>query len=273
MKKFEGILFCTDLDGTLYTKDKKVSKENLEAIEYFKKEGGKFTFITGRVHQTSEEIFNTIKPNAPYGCLNGGGIYDGENKKYLWNMLLPKEALELVCEVDKKIPQMGIQVCTKKEVIFSKESAAMEYFRQVTGVPDIRYSYKDVKDPILKVVLGSVVEEEIIEVSKLLNSHPKAKEFDFIRSEKRLYEILPKGANKGLALEKLAEILGISMEKTIAVGDYDNDVSMVKRAGVGFAVSNAVEDVKAAADYITVSNEESAIAKIIDMLDKGEILD
>ena len=60
MGKFDGILLCTDLDETLLTTDKKVSKENYDAIEYFKKEGGKFTFITGRVHQTSEEIFNTI---------------------------------------------------------------------------------------------------------------------------------------------------------------------------------------------------------------------
>ena len=57
MKKFEGMLFCTDLDGTLYTGDKRVSKENLEAIEYFKSEGGLFTFITGRVPVTAMDIY------------------------------------------------------------------------------------------------------------------------------------------------------------------------------------------------------------------------
>ena len=49
MGKFDGILICTDLDGTLYRNDKTVSKENREAIEYFKNEGGYFTFITGRM--------------------------------------------------------------------------------------------------------------------------------------------------------------------------------------------------------------------------------
>ena len=50
MKKFEGLLFCTDLDGTLYASDGTVPKANLEAIEYFNKNGGKFTFVTGRNH-------------------------------------------------------------------------------------------------------------------------------------------------------------------------------------------------------------------------------
>ena len=98
----------------------------------------------------------------------------------------------------------------------------------------------------------------------------KAHLFDFIRSERTLYEILPKGANKGTALCKMAELLGIKQERTIAVGDYNNDISMIKAAGAGFAVANAVDEVKAVADHITVSNNESAIAAIVDRLDKGE---
>ena len=67
----------------------------------------------------------------------------------------------------------------------------------------------------------------------------------------------------------MAELLGIDPNKTIAVGDYYNDVSMIKNAGLGFAVANAVDDAKAAADYITVCNNDSAIAAIVDGLDRG----
>ena len=106
-------------------------------------------------------------------------------------------------------------------------------------------------------------------LTRLLTSQPTADNFDFIRSEFRLFEILPKGASKGNLLCKMAKLLNINIEKTIAVGDYNNDVSMIKAAGLGFAVSNAVPEAKAAADYITVSNNESAIAAIIEGLDKG----
>ena len=76
MKKFENILICTDLDGTLLNSNREISKENIDAIEYFKSEGGLFTFITGRVPKTSKSICDSIAPNAPYGCMNGGGIFD-----------------------------------------------------------------------------------------------------------------------------------------------------------------------------------------------------
>ena len=83
---------------------------------------------------------------------------------------------------------------------------------------------------------------------------------------------MPKGASKGQALGKLAEILGINLNRTIAVGDDNNDISMLKAAGIGSAVENAVEEVKAVADYITVSNNHHAIADIIGKLDRREII-
>lgn len=269
MKKFEGMLFCTDLDGTLYSSDKTVSKQNLDAIEYFKAEGGLFTFITGRVPKTSQEICKVIKPNAPFGCINGGGIYDPCQKKYLWKMSLPEEGLALAREVDARFPQMGIQFNTERDVIFMRDNAAMDYFRRVTGLPNFSRRYEEITEPVLKVVFGHEEEEQIELLQRFLNDHPRADAVDFIRSEKILYEILPKGVSKGALLCKLAELLGIDVGKTVAVGDYYNDISMIRTAGLGFAVANAVEDAKAAADHVTVGNNDHAIAVIIDGLDKG----
>lgn len=269
MKKFKGMLLCTDLDGTLYSDDKTVSKENLDAIEYFKSEGGLFTFITGRVPKTSKSICDSIAPNAPYGCMNGGGIFDPVEGKYLWKAFLPDEMLELVRNVDRCLPDMGIQLNTESEIYFNKESTAMERFRAITGVPKLSCSYEDVSAPVLKVVFAHESNELIEELIKLLDAHPLSHKFDFIRSERTLYELLPKGISKGDALCRLAELLNVEMRKTVAVGDYFNDVSMIERAGLGFAVENAVEEVKAAADHVTVSNNEHALAAIIDGLDRG----
>ena len=76
MGKFDGILLCTDLDDTLLTTDKRVSDENSKAIEYFKSEGGLFTFATGRVPQGAKLMLNYVHPNAPMVCFNGAAIYE-----------------------------------------------------------------------------------------------------------------------------------------------------------------------------------------------------
>ena len=269
MKKFEGMLFCTDLDGTLYRDDKTISRENLDAIEYFKSEGGLFTFITGRVPATSKEIYDAIKPNAPFGCFNGGAIFDAQSGKYLYSNFLSKDVNELVRCVDKEFGDMGIQYNTEKTVYFNKDNSAMQYFRKITGLPFVTCPYEEVREPILKVVFAHEDEKRIEELTNFLATLPKAENFDFVRSEKHLYEILPKAVSKGALVCKLAELLKIDMCKTVAVGDYNNDVSMIKAAGIGFAVENAVPEAKAVADYITVNNNENAIAAIIEGLDKG----
>lgn len=269
MKKFEGMLFCTDIDGTLYNDKGTISKQNLDAIEYFKSEGGLFTFITGRPPFVTESILENIKPNAPFGCLNGGGIYDAKSDKYLWNVSLSDDAIELVREVDKQLPEMGIFYSTKERIYFNKDNSAMEILRERTGLPNIYRHYEDVKETVLKIVFAHEDEDQVLSLSKLLNNHTKANNFDFIRSEKNLYEILPKDVSKGKVLLKMAELLDIKAENTIAVGDYNNDISMIKAAGVGFAVANAVDELKQVADYVTVSNNEHAISVIIDGLDKG----
>lgn len=269
MKKFDGILICTDLDGTLLTADKRVSEENLEAIEYFKSEGGIFTFITGRVPYTSLGICDIIHPNAPFGCVNGGALYDHIEKKYIWTEELDRSALELVEYIDKQVDGIGIQINTYDRIYFSRENSAMALFRAATGSPNIVRDYHEVFEPIAKVIFGDVREDVLLRVADLLQNHPRANEFGFIRSERKLYEILPKGISKGSVLPRLADHLSIDMRKTIAVGDYNNDIAMLRAAGIGIAVDNARPEVKAVADYVTVDNEHSAIAKIISDIEAG----
>ena len=263
MKKFEGILICTDLDGTLLRKDKSISKETLDAIEYFKSEGGYFTFITGRLPYFVKNICDTVKPNAPFGCSNGGAIYDAEKMEYVSTVELSKEAMELVRAVDEAVEDIGIQVYTFDKIYFSRENSAMEHFRAVTGMPNIVKHYDEVTEPVAKIVFGDVREDAIQRTKKILDTHEKTEKFDYIRSEKTLYEILPKGVSKASVLPKLSEILGVKPSHVVTVGDYNNDVAMIRDAGVGIAVANATDEAKAVADYITVSNEEHAIAKII----------
>lgn len=263
MGKFDGILLCTDLDGTLYKNDKTVSRENAAAIEEFKREGGSFTFITGRLPYYSKDAYNAVKPNVPFGCINGGGLYDGEKEKYVWGREMPKSVFNLVFCIERAFPEVGIQLCSFEKTYFYKENAVTERFRAVTGLPDITMEEYRGDEAIAKIIFCTDIEREIQSIEKALREHPLAKDFDFVRSERTLFEILPKETNKGVSLERLTEHLGIDPKRTVAVGDYFNDIGMFKAAGLGIAVANACPQAKAAADYVTVSNEEHAIAKII----------
>ena len=128
--------------------------------------------------------------------------------------------------------------------------------------------YREVDEPIGKIVFCDE-NERLVHAKALMEAHPLASEFDFVRSAGDLCEIMPKGIDKGTVLPKLAEHLGVDMRRTVAVGDYNNDLGMIRAAGMGIAVANAVEEVKAIADHITVSNEEHAIAKIISDIENG----
>ena len=269
MGKFEGILICTDLDGTLFKNDKTISRENVEAIEYFKREGGYFTFVTGRMPFYIGYALETINPNAPFGCVNGAGLYDESKGEYVWTAVMPDNVIELVRYIDERFSDIGIQVNTFYKTYFCRENKTMENFRKITNLENLVSDYDDVKEPIAKIIFGSESDEEIRSIEKMLKAHPKASEFDFIRSEQTLYEILPKGIGKGTSIINLCRHLNIDVNKTIAVGDYNNDISMFKAAKIGIAVSNACKEALAEADYITVSNEEHAIARVIYDLESG----
>lgn len=270
-KKFEKLLICTDLDGTLLNDRREISKENLAAIDYFKKEGGCFTFVTGRQRVILDDIYAAVQPNVPVGCFNGAGLFDAVKNDFIWLIALPDLAAEIVDYVHKHFLQVGIQLNTKNGMYYQQDSTAMANFRKQTNT-EYRYGdFQTVGETVVKVVFASEDGDCLDRLSEQVMQHPNAAQFDFIRSEYTYFELLPKNISKGGVLQILADHLKIDIQNTLAIGDYDNDVSMIKRAGVGVAVANAAESAKAAADRITVSNNEHAIAKVIDDIDKGFI--
>jgi Cof subfamily protein (haloacid dehalogenase superfamily) len=269
MGKFSGILFCTDLDGTILNSEKKVSSQNKKAIEYFQREGGTFTFITGRMPSVSGDIYDMIQPNAPFGCINGGGIYDVEKDDYIWYRPLPSDVLDIIKYVYENMPDIGIQINCARNIYFMHDNGSTQAFRELTGAPFLTKEPGDIDEPICKVVFNTLDAERLLEVRKEIEALPGAVLFDFTMGSDTFFEILPKDCNKGTLLKRMADMLGFDMAKTVAVGDYENDIDMIKMAGTGYSVANACPELHAVADRITVSNEEHAIAKIIDDLDKA----
>lgn len=86
-----------------------------------------------------------------------------------------------------------------------------------------------------------------------------------MRSSNKKYalEFMPKGVTKAYGISLLAKDLGLKQEEIMAIGDEENDLPMIQYAGLGVAMENAVPFVKEAADFVTASNEENGVAKVI----------
>ncbi len=270
MGKFDGMLLCTDLDDTLLTDNKQVSEKNRKAIDYFKSEGGLFTFSTGRVPMGARLILEYVVPNAPIVCFNGGGIYDFSENKMLWSRKLDSDAISAVEYVDRRLDFVGIEICTEEKIYFSKINAKVREHQVLEKLPDNDLDYHDIPE-VWQKVLFMTEEHELNTVRRTISESPFADKYTFVQSSPWYYELLPKNSTKGDGLIQLGKLCGIDRSHIIAVGDNENDLEMVKMAGVGIAVENAIPIVKNSADYVTADNNSDAIAKVIYDLENGII--
>ena len=89
-------------------------------------------------------------------------------------------------------------------------------------------------------------------------------ELEFISSWPQNIEINPGDMNKGESVRRTAQALGLTMDEVMVLGDYDNDISMLEYAGIGMAMGNSSDKVKASADYVTASVDEDGIARSVE---------
>jgi len=245
--RYDGVLICSDFDGTLAV-DSKVSKENLDAIKMFQANGGKFTLATGRTPYYIADSVNDLTVNAPMICVNGASIYDCSANKELYSLPLGDTssfAKDIFCHDD----------CQSVRLVFG------DYSTLTVEKGNVELLEKHLGDHIYKLVYVFNGTDAPIEN---LNRHKDkfGHIFYFSRSWAYSLEVLDINATKGELLKRLKVMLP-DVDLTVGIGDFDNDLPLVSQADIGYAVANAVESVKAAADRITVSCDEHAIAKII----------
>ena len=265
MNKFKGYLICTDCDGTLTDNEGKVSDANAEAIKYFEKEGGLFTLSTGRFPHFANNFKDKFKVNAPIVSLNGAVLYDINAEKMLNSWKMEKERFAKVLRyVNEEWPQIW-EIWTSGNIYESvgykpaehkyDENSLEEY---ITKLPD--YLYKNLFI-------------QPADVTKKLQEQLKIRfgdKFRFDLSWPEGIEMQSIDSGKGIAIKYLKEHLGKengnTIHTTIGIGDNENDINMIECSDIGYAVGNAVKELKEKADRITVANTEDAIAKIISQL-------
>ena len=251
MNKFDGILLATDLDGTLSI-DGNVSEENIKAIEYFKSNGGLFTLCTGRKH--SYLIKNGLDKlaNAPILSFNGAVITDNVTGEILYTGFLTehyKRAFFEGLKYSKKI---------KTILVYYKD---LEQYVKYDSIKITENTVEfDYLTPIYKIIFTFTDEADALIVRDAINAL-NLPDIKAVRSWSTCVEIISEKSSKGSTLLWLKNKLNAKM--LITAGDFENDVSMLKSADIGFAVENAAPYAKAAADRLTVSVEQNAIAAII----------
>lgn len=269
-------LIATDMDGTFLNDDKQVLQENLKALEECAAQGIEIVPATGRiVAGIPKEIKNL--PGVRYAIsVNGAVVVDLKQGNEISSCRIANDLAVRVMEMARDSEADIMFDAYVDGIGYTNHGfyANVEKYVPLRGVVElIRRTRRPVEDHVVHVkTCGKEVDkinmffvsmedrqrmrEELEKIPKLLVSS----------SLPNNLEINAMGADKGSALLRLADHLGIDHMATMAFGDGENDLSMIKAAGLGVAMENGEESVKAAADYIAVTNNEAGVAKAIRQL-------
>ena len=238
----------SDWDGTL-CKDGAVTDENCEAIRNFQAEGGLFTVCSGRNAAHFEKFQRFLVPNAPICAYNGALITDTDGKAIL-ESFIGEDVLQMARTIieNRVFPKMCIYTRENGEPAVCDLADFLSSYNKYTAM----HHYK--------LVFIGESEEQTLRGRDFINGIlPEG--YITARSWPTGLEILRESATKDKAVAFLKSYTGARL--VVAAGDFENDAEMLRAADIGYAVANAVEVTKAAADRLTVGVGESAIAKII----------
>ena len=264
MGKFDGYLLLSDFDGTLAHVEheiidgkrraiKVISRENCDAIRYFQSEGGLFTLATGRSFDWLKQWSTHFVPNTYVVSYNGAHICSPDGKEVLFSRPLDGDYVELAERIRIACPDL-------EWVHFHSLDETPRFLKGET------IDREQFHAPIFKMVFYAhriQAEEYAKTVANLIDDR-----YVSMRSWVNGIEILMRGATKGEAIKHLKVALGDRARTVVAVGDYENDTDMIVSADIGYAVENCVPSLRAAADRLTVRCDESAIARIIEELER-----
>ena len=264
MGKYDKIILLSDIDGTLINSQSRVGEKNRQAISEFIKEGGSFGIATGRSLTNARSLLENTEINGYCILANGSLLYDYRKNKYIDEISLNKaEIIKFLEKCMEERKNTDIQIYTRdlSYMITPREFADPQVIKD--HIPIEFASVQQIWNMSWTKILFSGNPDEIKWIKEnseyLESSHTVSR----VQSAEKYYEFLPAGSSKGEMLERLKMYL--EKDQTVyAVGDYYNDVEMLRNADVGIAVFNAPDEVKEYADIVCKSCNEDAIADVIE---------
>lgn len=274
-------LLALDLDGTLLDSHSRVTKENADAVRLAQQAGVQIVLCTGR-NLTETRAFNAqLDVSADWAVISNGAAVmrfsDGAQIAYDGLDRAMCDSLRAICA------EFGIDLClyTADRLYYGRDFLRfLEELRRRGHVTlnEAAEGYEFVPDAA---GWDEVLAREDGRVVKAILHHLDPREIDKITQtleETGLFELAPsimyggelknveinrKGVHKGYALERLAKHLGFGMDAVMAVGDSDNDLTMLQMAGLGVAMANAAPHICSAADAVTLDNTSNGVAAAV----------
>lgn len=269
MSQYELIAF--DMDGTLLNSRKEVSPVTQEAVKRAAEAGKLVALSTGRC-RPELTAYTAVMPGIRYFiCTSGALVYDVHKQTELYKKPLDAELVKTLLEFAKKEGAM-MHLLDEKSIVQTDQFRHMErygmgvyqpmYERVVTPWDDLYETYCSAPFPVEKVNFYHTD----------LESRERTKErirkaglpVIMVNAENASLELSAEGADKGAGLKKLCEHLNLPLEKTIAVGDAENDLTILETAGLSVAMGNALAKVKELADVVVSDCDQDGCAEVID---------
>ena len=256
-----------DLDGTLTNHDKVITPKTREALLEAESKGAIIILASGRPTYGIVPVAECLELNKRGGYIlsyNGGNIVNAKTGEKLFSQILPNAVLPILYRYAREhnhalLGYAGNEIITEMpndEYVREESRINKMNIRQVENLLDALEPHPtkllmtgDPKDMIQ-------AEDDLVEIL--------GEKMDIFRSAPFFLELVPKGIDKAQSLLRLLGKINLTPADMIAFGDGYNDLSMLKLAGVGVAMANAAPEVRAEADYVTLSNEEDGVASALE---------
>lgn len=260
-----------DLDGTLLDDNRQITPGNRKALEEALERGHGVIITTGRPFLGALNLAREMALDKP-GCytiaFNGALIFDWKDQQVIFRQTVPMEDVNKVFAAARELG-VHIQTYDDREVVIEPwcdHTLAAKYCKNLA----MNYRVEEdvcaalEEDPYKLLVIEENSQEKTNALVRYLEAE-LADRLDSFHSTPTFLDIVKKGMSKGEAVIRLCDMLNIPVADAIAVGDAPNDLSMIVAAGVGVAMANGTEDVKAAADYITQNdNNHDGVAEVVE---------
>lgn len=267
--KLKYKLIAIDMDGTLLNSKNEVSKRTRNAILGAEKKGVHVILATGRLLTSAVKYSAKMELRKPIISSNGALVI-GENEEVIFEKSINKDTIEIITELADEV-DLYYHFYSKDSFYSNRYSEDIIQFYNPKGIRqedrikfNLYENIREITNKDIDVYKFTFIDNDVRKLYRLKEALRDINGINISSSWSNNLEVMEKEVSKGNSLKYLCERLDVSRENVIAIGDNQNDLSMLNYAGLGVSMGNGDESVKSIADIVTSTNDEDGVAKIIE---------